>query len=60
MYLNFSLHDQDAHLAELWHEDFIKNLFCELQESRWPVNTFELCRVLPDDKFDFPPAESAN
>ena len=25
MYWNFSLHDQDSHLAELWHEGFIKN-----------------------------------
>ena len=24
MYLNFSLHDQDAHLAELWHEDLLR------------------------------------
>ena len=36
MYLNFSLHDQDTHLAELWHEGFIKNLFANCRSRVGP------------------------
>ena len=36
MYLSFSLHDQDTHLAELWYEGFIKNLFANCRSRVGP------------------------
>ena len=44
MYLSLSLHDQDTHLAELWYEGFIKNLFANCRSRVGPstlLNTIE-------------------
>ena len=44
MYLSFSLHDEDTHLAELWYEGFIKNLFANCRSCVGPstlLNTIE-------------------
>ena len=44
MYFSFSLHDQDTHLAELWYEGFIKNLFANCRSRVGPstlLNTIE-------------------
>ena len=49
MYLNFSLHDQDTHFAELIYLRIA--VVALARQHFW---------TLSDDNFDFPPAESAN